>query len=93
TLQGMAEALIRVGAGQIGVHLAELDPARVMAKQYKEEGKWGVVNMDHPDLKTAMGLYCSLDKDGGDLRRKAIRRFVAKAHNQIEKRVEHKKLK
>lgn len=85
TLQGMSEAVIKAGASQVLVHLAEIDPARVMAKHSRGERRFGVVNMDHPDLYTAMGIAGALDKDGGDLRRKEISRFVKKAHQKIEK--------
>ncbi len=88
TLQTMAEALIETGAERVGVHIAELDPKRVKAKH--ETGKdvtYGVVNMDHPDFYTAMGISASSDKNGQDLRRKWVKKQVEKTHEQVEKRM------
>lgn len=84
TLQRMGDALIKAGARETKAHIAELDPARVMDKQMKFKGQhtFGVVNMDHPDLYTAMGLSGASDQDGGDLRLRIIRRLVRRLHNQ-----------
>lgn len=89
TIQRMIEALARAGTEHMSVHLAEIDPMRVIINSKKENiaefGEAYVVNMDHPDFETAMGISGASTQDGSDLRRKKIRRFVEKRHKQLEK--------
>lgn len=82
TLQGMSEAVMRAGAGQRFVHIAEIDPARVKVKNQEGKLPFGVVNMDHPDLETAMGMTGISDQDGADLRRRGVRRLVKNTHKE-----------
>lgn len=90
TLQRMSEAVIRAGASKVAAHIAEIDPARVIAHSKKgnvaDFGTVCVVNMDHPDLQTAMGISWTSFEDGGDLRRKDLKRFVERAH-RLEKQI------
>ncbi|GEM_PF-4895154 len=84
TLQTMAGAAMEAGASNIAIHIAELDPARVKARYKKRNGyPFEVVNMDHPDLQTAMGISWTSDIDGSDLRRREVGRFVKEAYCRI----------
>lgn len=86
TLQTMAKAAIGAGASDVAVHIAEIDPARIMVKYRKNSLPYGVLNMAHPDLQTAMGISWTSDEDGDDLRWKEMKRFVKRAHYQVEKK-------
>lgn len=77
TLQTMVEAVKAVGANGVSVHLAEIDPARIMARHTRGKGlAAGVVNMYHPDLSTAMGMSGASSVDGRDLRRQKISDYL-----------------
>lgn len=77
TLQTMVEAVRAAGASEASVHLAEIDPARIMARHRRGKGlAAGVVNMYHPDLSTAMGISGASSVDGRDLRRQSISYYL-----------------
>lgn len=90
TLQRMSEAVVRAGASEVSAHIAEIDPARVLAHSKKgnvaDFGTVYTVNMNHPDLQTAMGISLTSSDDGSDLRRKHIKKFVDRAH-KLEKKI------
>lgn len=90
TLQRMVDAANLAGAGEILVHIAEIDPGRLIVKAGKENkadfGTAKVVDMNHPDFETAMGITLASDTDGRDVRTKDIIRFVRKAHRELEKK-------
>lgn len=90
TLQRMVDATIYVGANSVAVHIAEIDSGRLIANAKKGDfadfGEAMVVNMYHPDFKTAMGIALT-SEDGHDLRIKEARRLVRKAHQSIERKM------
>lgn len=85
TLQRMSEAVIRAGANQRSVHIAEIDPARLLVRHRKEALDFGVVNMDHPDLETAMGMSGASGQDGSNERRRWVKRLVKKEYERSKK--------
>lgn len=92
TLQRMTEAAIGAGASDIAVHIAEIDPNRVVVKHSTNSLPFGVLNMFHPDLKTAMGVCQTCDQDGTDLRRKAAKRVVRELQKKTKKNIDKEKV-
>ena len=87
TLQRMSEASVRAGATEVSAHIAEIDPARVLVNSGKEDNPrfFGVVDMLHEDLSTAMGVAHASREDGSDLTRKTIKRKLEKLHRRKKK--------
>lgn len=91
TIQRMVDAAIGAGANNVRVHVAEIDPGRLIANSRKENitdfGAAKVANLYHPDFETAMGTAWTSD-NGDDLRRKWAMRFAHRTHRQVERKMD-----
>jgi adenine/guanine phosphoribosyltransferase-like PRPP-binding protein len=81
TLQRTADAALEAGALNVSAHIVELDPSRIEVKAGKfHNGKGYVVNLEHPDFETAMGIVPITRQKGKEVRRRKARKVLKDAH-------------
>ncbi len=97
TLQKVANAAAEAGAGSINAHIVELDPQRIIYKQDKfHNGKDQIVNLEHPDFETALGIVPITEGKGKEVRRRVAKKVIRVAnsdHNEDHRSQEKQRRK